>query len=50
MDDETFRALCIKIADEKDPKKLELLKERVRLLLRAEDSPRTPRGRCRGSL
>ena len=33
MDTEVFRAICIKVADEKDPKKIELLKERLRLLL-----------------
>ena len=30
---ETFRAICVKVADEEDPKKLELLKERMRILL-----------------
>jgi hypothetical protein len=35
---EIFRAICIKVADEKDPKKLELLKERLRLLLSEEPS------------
>jgi hypothetical protein len=33
-----FRAICIKVADEKDPTKLELLKERLRLLLFSEFS------------
>jgi hypothetical protein len=30
---EIFRALCLKVADEQDPKKLELLKQRMRILL-----------------
>ena len=30
---EIFRALCLKVADEQDPKKLELLKQRIRILL-----------------
>lgn len=30
---EIFRALCLKIADEKDPKKLELLRQQMRSLL-----------------
>jgi hypothetical protein len=34
---EIFRALCLKVADEQDPKKLELLKQRMRILL--EESP-----------
>jgi hypothetical protein len=42
MDSEIFRKLCIKVADEKDPKKLELLKERLRLLLLSEETPRFP--------
>jgi hypothetical protein len=33
-----FRAICIKVADEKDPKKLELLKERLRLLLLSDEA------------
>jgi hypothetical protein len=36
------RKLCIKVAGEKDPKKLELLKERLRLLLLSEETPRFP--------
>ncbi len=30
---EAFRALCIKVADERDPKKIELLKQRMRILM-----------------
>lgn len=30
---EIFRALCLKVADEQDPKKLEFLKQRMRILL-----------------
>ena len=37
---EQFRALCVKVADEQDPKKLELLKRRMRILL--QESPDTP--------
>lgn len=33
LDVETFRALCKKVAEEKDPGKLEILKERMRILL-----------------
>jgi len=33
MDNETFRAFCIRVADEKDPDIVELLKQRLRLLL-----------------
>lgn len=33
LDIDTFRALCKKVAEEKDPFKLEVLKERMRLLL-----------------
>lgn len=36
--DEAFRELCIKVADETDPKKLELLKQRLRLLLLQEQT------------
>jgi hypothetical protein len=32
-----FRALCAKVADEQNPKKLELLKQRMRILL--QESP-----------
>jgi hypothetical protein len=44
MLNETFRALCVRVADEKDPKKLELLKQRMRLLLLQEnpDPPEVP--------
>ena len=31
--DEAFRALCLRLADETDPHKVELLKQRLRLLL-----------------
>ncbi len=37
LDIETFRALCKKVAEEKDPSKLEILKERMRLLLAETD-------------
>jgi hypothetical protein len=30
--DETFQKLCLRVADETDPHKLELLKQRLRLL------------------
>lgn len=33
---EVFRALCLKVADEQDPKKVELLKQRMRILLQDE--------------
>lgn len=33
MDTELFRAICAKVAEEKDPQKIELLKQRLRLLL-----------------
>ena len=33
LDVETFRALCKRMAEEKDPTKLEILKERMRVLL-----------------
>jgi hypothetical protein len=36
MDIELFRAICMKVADETDPHKLELLKQRLRLLLSEE--------------
>jgi hypothetical protein len=44
MLNETFRALCVKVADEQDPKKLELLKQQMRLLLLQEspDPPEVP--------
>lgn len=35
-----FRALCAKVADEQDPKKLELLKQRMRILL--QETPGAP--------
>jgi len=34
--DDAFRALCLKVADETDPRKIELLKQRLRLLLLTE--------------
>ena len=33
---EVFRALCLKVADEQDPKKIELLKQQMRILLQEE--------------
>jgi hypothetical protein len=47
MDTAMFQALCVKVADEKDPKKLELLKERLRLLLLSEEAPAPKGERCR---
>jgi hypothetical protein len=38
MLNETFRALCVKVADETDPRKIEVLKQRMRLLLLQEGS------------
>jgi hypothetical protein len=52
MDNGMFRAICIKVADEKDPKKLELLQERLRLLLLSDDGPATSneaKPRCRST-
>jgi hypothetical protein len=31
--EDTFRRLCLRVADETDPHKIELLKQRLRLLL-----------------
>ena len=31
-----FKAICVRVADEKDPQIVELFKERLRLLLREE--------------
>jgi hypothetical protein len=39
MDTEMFRAICAKVAEEKDPQKVELLKQRLRLLLMEESTP-----------
>jgi hypothetical protein len=39
MNNEMFQAICLKIAEEEDPRKLDLLKQRLRLLLSDEDSP-----------
>jgi len=36
MPDNVFRALCLRLADETDPHKVELLKQRLRLLLLTE--------------
>jgi hypothetical protein len=36
MDRDKFHALCMQVADEKDPRKIELLKQRMRLLLLTE--------------
>ncbi len=38
LDVETFRTLCQRVAEEKDPAKLEILKERMRVLLAARES------------
>jgi len=37
LDVETFRALCKKVGEEKDPTKIEVLKERMRILLANRD-------------
>jgi len=34
--DDAFRALCLRLSDETDPHKVELLKQRLRLLLLTE--------------
>jgi len=41
MDHETFRAICVRVADEKDPKIIELFKQRLRLLL-TDETPEAP--------
>jgi hypothetical protein len=41
MDHETFRAICVRVADEKDPKIIELFKQRLRLLL-TDETPESP--------
>jgi hypothetical protein len=41
MDHETFRAICVRVADEKDPKIIELFKQRLGLLL-ADETPEPP--------
>jgi hypothetical protein len=41
MNDLLFRALCLKVA-ERDPKKLKLLQERLRLLLLSEEAVIVP--------
>jgi hypothetical protein len=41
LDIDTFRALCQKVAEEKDPSKLEILKERMKLLLAETDRDRS---------
>lgn len=38
LDVETFRALCKKVGEEKDPVKIEILKERIRILLADRDT------------
>jgi hypothetical protein len=40
MDNQIFQAICVRVADEKDPQIVELFKNRLRLLLR-EDTPQT---------
>jgi hypothetical protein len=37
VDHDKFRALCVKVADENDPHKIELLKQRMRLLMLADE-------------
>ena len=41
LDVETFRALCKKVGEEKDPFKIEILKERMRILLTNRDRDTT---------
>jgi hypothetical protein len=36
MDNDIFRAFCVKVANEKDPEIVEILKRRLRLLLVSE--------------
>jgi hypothetical protein len=36
MENQIFQAICLRVADEKDPQFVELFKERLRLLLRGE--------------
>jgi hypothetical protein len=36
MENEIFQAICVRVADEKDPQIVELFKERLRLVLREE--------------
>ena len=36
MDNQIFQAICVRVADEKDPQIVELFKKRLRLLLREE--------------
>ncbi len=36
MNNQIFQAICLRVADEKDPQIVELFKERLRLLLREE--------------
>ena len=38
LDVEIFRALCKKVGEEKDPVKVEILKERMRILLANRDT------------
>ena len=38
MENQIFQAICVRVADEKDPQIVELFKDRLRLLLR-EDTP-----------
>jgi hypothetical protein len=45
LDADTFRALCQKVAEEKDPSKVEVLQERMRILLAA----RSERDRAQSS-
>lgn len=40
MDNDIFRAFCVKVANEKDPEIVELLQRRLRLLLVSEESYR----------
>jgi len=37
MDNYLFQAICVRVSDEKDPRIVELFKQRLRLLLRSEE-------------
>jgi hypothetical protein len=42
VDNETFKRICARAAAEEDPNVLELLKNRMRVLLSLEGSEKTP--------
>jgi hypothetical protein len=43
MDNETFKLICSRVAQEKDPKIVEILKRRMQLLLPERNSDRSQR-------